>query len=213
MISLKLITALILAVLGICERSLFNLKSEMKQGQEELIREKAVEVRHLGSRTTSDTAITSSPTVNCYRSRQFTPGVISQTSLVSDPFPIAPKKTSNSGRPRFHLTDKEIDEICFTFHLLLSQKLYPTAQRLLDSILALHSDFSMRSTSSLLRRMKKIGFRYTATSKTKIPLDGISFVAQRAYYFRKMNELRLENAKVFFHDETWTNAGDERKSL
>ena len=145
MILLNLTTARILAVLGVSERSLFNLKSEMKQAQEEeLIREKSIEVRHLRSRTTSDTAINSSSIVNRHRSRRFIPGSISQTSFASVSLTIAPKKFCNSGRPRLHLTDEEIDEICFTFHLLLSQKLYHTAQRLTDSILAIDPDLPIK---------------------------------------------------------------------
>jgi hypothetical protein len=93
------------------------------------------------------------------------------------------------------------------------KKTYPTTQILLDHLLALHPDFPIASRTSLWRYMKKIGFRFKCTSKVKIPLDNVRFVAQRAHFFRKMDELRGSNAKVFFHDETWTNAGDERQSV
>ncbi|CAF1520726.1 unnamed protein product, partial [Rotaria sordida] len=38
-------------------------------------------------------------------------------------------------------------------------------------------------------------------------------VAQRAYFFRKMDHLRQENAHVYYHDETWCNMGEEKKSI
>ena len=43
--------------------------------------------------------------------------------------------------------------------------------------------------------MKKLGFRYKVSSKLGIPLDGISFVAQRAYFLRIINDLRRDCAK------------------
>ncbi|CAF3911271.1 unnamed protein product [Rotaria sordida] len=38
-------------------------------------------------------------------------------------------------------------------------------------------------------------------------------VAQRAYFFRKMDHLRQENARVYYDDETWCNMGEEKKSI
>ena len=49
--------------------------------------------------------------------------------------------------------------------------------------------------------MKKLGFRYKTSSKLERPLDGIIFVAQRAYFFRKINDRRCDVTKMFFHDE------------
>ena len=218
MIPLSLTTARLIAVLGVSERSLFNLKAEMKQLSEEqelLNRKEATEVRQLRSRASSSASATSKspPVVRSHRLRQFSTASITQTSFVTVPSPLPPKKISNSGRRRILLSEAEEDEIRFTFHLLLSQKTYPTTQILLDHLLALHPDFPIASRASLWRYMKKIGFRFKGTSKVKIALDNISFVAQRAHFFRKMDELRRSNAKVFFHDETWTNASDERRSV
>ncbi|CAF2812906.1 unnamed protein product [Rotaria sp. Silwood2] len=47
----------------------------------------------------------------------------------------------------------------------------------------------------------------------KIPLDDISFIAARARYFRILDELRADNAIIFYQDETWSNAGDEKRSI
>jgi hypothetical protein len=40
------------------------------------------------------------------------------------------------------------------------------------------------------------------TSKVKVAPDDNSFVAQRAFYFRKLDELRKAGALIMFHDET-----------
>lgn len=47
----------------------------------------------------------------------------------------------------------------------------------------------------------------------KIPLDDISFIAARAKYFRILDELRADDAMIFYQDETWSNAGDEKRSI
>jgi hypothetical protein len=219
MIPLNLTTARLVAMLGIPERSLLTLKAEMKhlRVQQQLldVKEATTNDRQLRSRTSS-TASTSSkspPVVRSHRSRHFSTASIIKMNFVSVPSPIPPKKISNVGRPRTRLSEVEVDEIRFTFHLLLSQKIYPTTQILLDHLLSLHPDFPVVSRTSLWRCMKKIGFRFKPASKVKIPLDGICFVAQRACFFRKMDALRHSNAKIFFHDETWTNGGDERRYL
>jgi hypothetical protein len=47
----------------------------------------------------------------------------------------------------------------------------------------------------------------------KIPLDDISSVAARAKYFRILDELHADNAMIFYQDETWSSAGDEKRSI
>ena len=47
----------------------------------------------------------------------------------------------------------------------------------------------------------------------KIPLDDISFIAARTRYFRILDELRADNAIIFYQDETWSNAGDKKRSI
>ena len=152
-------------------------------------------------------------TVYYCRKHEFSTTHISQISFVSVPSPVLPKKIANCGRPEIHISEEEADEIRFTLHLLLSQKLYPTTQRLLDHLIAFHPNFPVTSTTSLLRCMKKLSFRYKTSSKLEIRLDGIIFVAQCAYFFRNTNNLRRDDAKILFHDETWTNVGDERRSV
>ena len=46
-----------------------------------------------------------------------------------------------------------------------------------------------------------------------IPLDDISFVAARAKYFRRLEELREDNAIIFYQDETWSTVGDEKRNI
>ena len=61
--------------------------------------------------------------------------------------------------------------------------------------------------------MKLLGFSYKQTSKVPIPLDPVSFVAQRAAYFRRLDELREAKAHLYYHDETWCNIGEEKRSV
>ncbi|CAF4158504.1 unnamed protein product [Rotaria sp. Silwood2] len=90
--------------------------------------------RQLRSPASSTASATlKSPTVaRFHRNRRFSIALITQTNFVSIPLPIPLKKISNSGRPRVRLSEEEADEIRFTFHLLLSEKNYPTTQILLN---------------------------------------------------------------------------------
>jgi hypothetical protein len=47
----------------------------------------------------------------------------------------------------------------------------------------------------------------------KIPLDDISSVAARAKYFRILDKLHADNTMIFYQDETWSSAGDEKRSI
>ena len=61
--------------------------------------------------------------------------------------------------------------------------------------------------------MKRLDFSYKETTKVPILLDLVSFVAQRAAYFRRLDELREANAHLYCHDETWYNVGEEKRLL
>ena len=61
--------------------------------------------------------------------------------------------------------------------------------------------------------MKQLGFSYKQTSKVPIPLDLVPFIAQRAAYFRRLDELREANAHLYYHDEMWCNVGEVKRSL
>jgi hypothetical protein len=127
------------------------------------------------------------------------------------PSPTSPKKKGNSGRKKIVLTEYEEDQIRYQFHLLLASKQYPTTAKLLTRLLEDVPDFPVQSERTLLRYMHQLGFKYKATSKIAIPLDATSFVAARAKYFRYLNDLRTNDVVMYYHDETWTNSGDEQR--
>ena len=64
---------------------------------------------------------------------------------------------------------------------------------------------------SLWRWMKRLGFEYNRVSKVSTPLDSVSFMAQRAKYFEKLDEIRSNGSLIFYHDETWANSGEEKR--
>ena len=153
MIPLKPTTTRILTVLSIFEKLLFNLSAEIKQVQEEQKKKdeiKVIEPNRLRSRAVSDTSISStlSATVHYCRKHQLSTTYISQINFVSVHSPVSPKEIASCSRPQIHILE-EADEIRFIFHLLLSQNLYPTTQRLLGHITGLHPNFPVTSTKSL----------------------------------------------------------------
>ena len=210
MIPLNLTTPGLVAMLGISEHSMSSLKAEMKRLLEmkQSDQRNITKNRELRARLTSTYSSTSrSPLVSrSHRNRKFTTVSIGQTSLFSVPTPMPPNRISNSHRPRTYLTE-EVDEVRFTFHLLLAERMYPTTELLISRLLSLHLNFPIVSRTSLWRYVKKTGFLYKTANKVKVPLDDIKFVAQRAFFFQKIDELRRNNTKIFFHAETWTNDG------
>ena len=61
--------------------------------------------------------------------------------------------------------------------------------------------------------MKRLGFVYKQTKKVPAPLDPLSFVAQRAAYFRRLDDLRTSDAFICYHNETCCHVGEERSSI
>lgn len=61
--------------------------------------------------------------------------------------------------------------------------------------------------------MRALGFEYKKTNKLVVPLDATSLIAQRAVYFRRLDKLRNDNAFIYYHDETWCNVGEEKRSI
>ena len=88
---------------------------------------KPIEPLQLHSRTVSDTFIssTSSATVHYCRKHQLSTTYISQINFVSVHSPVSLKEIANCSRPQIRISEEEADEVRLTFHLFLSQKLYP----------------------------------------------------------------------------------------
>ena len=199
-------TARITTILGISNGSLSILKKEMKNAHAlQEAEKKKEEAKCLRIRSTSE----SLPTNISHKKHDVTPWTSSYE--INAVRPKAPRKIP--GRSSIHLSEEANDEIRFQFHLLLAEKIYPTIDILLERLLAAHSDFPVHSETNLRRHMHRLGFSYKKTSKVKVALDDNSFVAQRAFYFRKLDELRKAGALIMFHDETWVNMGEEKRSI
>jgi hypothetical protein len=96
---------------------------------------------------------------------------------------------------------------------MLAEKMYPTAAKLLHSLQENDATFPIQSKTSLWRWMKQFGFEYKRNSKILIPLDSVSFMAQRAKYFAKLDEIRSNGTVIYYHDETWANSGEEKRII
>ena len=108
-------------------------------------------------------------------------------------FTVPLRKTGNPGRPSLVVTETDEDTIRHHFHLLLTEKRYLTITNLLENIHYEHSNFPIQSQTTLWRHVKRLGFPYKQTSKVPIPFDSLSFIVQRAAYFRRFDELREAN--------------------
>ncbi|CAF2118264.1 unnamed protein product [Rotaria magnacalcarata] len=110
--------------------------------------------------------------------------------------PTALSPVSRSGRPKAPITIFEQDTIRLTFHYLLKNKMYPTIENILSRLLTEYPEFPIQSKTSLRREMKALAFQ-----------------AQRAVYFRKIDELRSSNFILYYHDETWLSKNEEKTAI
>jgi hypothetical protein len=83
----------------------------------------------------------------------------------------------------------------FHAHFLLAEHIYPTTGKILVRILIKDADFPIRSTTSLWRWIRKIGFVYKRVSKVVVPLDTSARIAACARYFAIIDELRTNGSR------------------
>jgi hypothetical protein len=188
----------LVAMLGISLHSVNNLKHEMlsETVSEESMDAPAYTLRSRKRDSLPAATLTSATTTN-----------------VAWPNPSSPKKTGHSGRSSIRLSEYGEDMIRYQFNLMLAEKIYPTLDRLLSRLLSDYQDFPIHSRNTLAKIMRELGFTYSKTSTATIPLDSTFCIAQRAYYFRQLNEFRANRTLLFWHDETWTNSGEEKRTI
>jgi hypothetical protein len=200
-------TARLIEMLGISEASIGRLQKELAEQQQKHNEDTKEEPIRPRTRTQS-----ASVSTRPHRKRRWS-SVVFTDSLPTIPPPIRPRKKGSSGRPPFVLSEVAEDTIRYHFHLILAEKCYPTIVNLLASIHDEYPDFPIQSKTTLWRHLKRLGFSYKQTNKVPVPLESISFVAQRAAYFRRLDELRGASTNLYYHDETWCNVGEEKRSV
>ncbi|CAF4571633.1 unnamed protein product, partial [Rotaria sp. Silwood2] len=200
----------IMAALQISHGSLVNLKNELKQLEEE--QQKVLEQQLLKEQQQQRPFVLAQKYKNERLRRRssspYTIPTIDQSRSTNTPRPAA-KSPAKRGGP----TNLKISLTEYYFHLLLAEKIYPNTSKLLTRILIDNPNFPVKSITSLWRVMKKIGFSYRRTSTICVPMDSTDFIAQRASYFRKLDEIRLSGTLIFYHDETWINSGEEKRAV
>ena len=199
--------ARLMKMLGIEEASIGRLKKELAEQRQEQ-KEKLEEAVDRPRTRTQSAAVPS----QSHRKRRWSSVALTDT-ISTIPFQVPPHKTGNSDRPPLVLTEMAEDTIRYLFHLILAEKRYAAIINLLSSIHNEHSNFPIQSQTTLWRHMKRLGFSYKQTIKVPIPLDSVSFITLRTAYFRKLNKSLEANAYLYYHDETWCNVGEEKRSL
>ncbi|CAF4780937.1 unnamed protein product [Rotaria socialis] len=127
--------------------------------------------------------------------------------------PVAKPPQIRGGNLPKTFSEEVENAIRHQFHVLLTKKVYPTVEILFNQLHATYPDFPILSKTSLREYMHMLGFTFKQISNTKIPLEGIEIEAQRAIFYRKMGNLRSTGAHIFYHDETWSNASEEKRSI
>ena len=171
-------------MLDITEASVGRLKNELPEQRQEQKEKLNEVVDHPRTRTQSAAVPNRS-----HRKRRWSS--VALTDIVSTiPFPVpAEQNKRNSSRPALVVTKKAESTIRYHFHLILTEKCYPTIINLLASIHDEHLNFPIQLQATLWRRMKRLGFPYKKTSKVPIPLDSASLIAQYTAHFLRFDKL------------------------
>ncbi|CAF1293209.1 unnamed protein product [Adineta ricciae] len=84
-----------------------------------------------------------------------------------------------------------------------------------EILFSMHSIFRINQLKRIdeSSQLFELGFIYQRTSKIKIALDSQAFVAARAKYFQTLEELRAANVHLYYHDETWINLREVKRSI
>ncbi|CAF1013487.1 unnamed protein product [Didymodactylos carnosus] len=201
-----------MTMLGISKGAIYNLKKELHELENSHEKEENPE-EPPRRRTRSETTLPPRPSAqkraHSRKSYASSSTTASATSLI--PTPVSPLKKGHSERSKIILSEYAKDTIRLTVHLMLCQKEYPTVRKFLDRLLSLYEDFPVRSTMTLWRWMKRIGFKYRSVNKIKTPLDSTFYMAARSKYFREIQEIRDNNVIHYFHDESWTYQKEEKR--
>ncbi|CAF2860339.1 unnamed protein product [Rotaria sp. Silwood2] len=138
----------------------------------------------------------------------------SRTTTVEDETEFSraksPNRPGHSGRPNIVLSEYGKDMLRYELHELLSEKQYPTLHRLLTRLKKDLPDFPINSITTLSKYLKELGFVYRRNASVKTILDSTYFIAERARYFHRLNELEEKGAVIYYQDETWFNLNEKR---
>jgi hypothetical protein len=103
--------------------------------------------------------------------RKWHQSVLDAISFVSVPEPTPPQKFGNVGRKSIILSALPEDTIRYVFHQMFEEKIYPKITTVLPRLHAEQSDFPIETESTLLKKMKEIGFKYRKPAKITMALE------------------------------------------
>lgn len=144
----------------------------------------------------------------CGVSRWTVQRVCEEASQFSEPSPKfdSPRKSIKRKRPATELDDFDKDFLRRSVHEFYDRGEYPTSSKI-RKIMEEKTGY-VGSQTSILRVMKKLGFKYTkGNDGRKFLMERRDIVAARADFLRKMHDLRAsaDTRPIYYLDETWVN--------
>ncbi|KAE8736690.1 hypothetical protein FOCC_FOCC017855, partial [Frankliniella occidentalis] len=157
-----------------------------------------------------------SPTQACKKTAHLTgTGYVTVLKIKSDFDAGKQAVTPGKKRPRLeHLSQKRtvvyghdvVNGVRRLVHSFFRRNEAPTLQKIKAE---LDKDISLptMSTTTIRRFLCDIGFVYCKRKRNSAFLERSDLIDWRRRYLRQMQKLRAQNAKIFYLDETWINAG------
>ncbi|CAF1489312.1 unnamed protein product [Adineta ricciae] len=129
------------------------------------------------------------------------------------PQALFPEKQMHSGRPNIVLSEQGKDLSRVKFDKLVQEKVYPTLEKLLKRLTEQYADFPIYSTSTLCKKNEEPWFRIPTNIKDKNCIGFTSFCCDKREIFQILEEFRKDNVYLYYHDETWINLREVKRSI
>ncbi|XP_072389400.1 uncharacterized protein [Diabrotica undecimpunctata] len=105
-----------------------------------------------------------------------------------------------------HLNETKMNLIRRTLHILFLENKPPTIKK--GKAKLLENDMIPPMSREILRTvLHKLKFRYTKRSWQSILIDKEEIVSWRRRYMHTIRDYRVSKRKIYYHNETWINAG------
>ncbi|CAF1219927.1 unnamed protein product [Adineta ricciae] len=216
-------------MLNISERSVYRLThelhhsrcKEMKKISQERKEMGETSVKNLRSRTIVYSTLkrqqysTSNAPAKILCRRHTASSTYPSTNHVDHLVPQAlfPEKQMHSGRPNIVLSEQGKDLSRVKFDKLVQEKVYPTLEKLLKRLTEQYADFPIYSTSTLCKKNEEPWFRIPTNIKDKNCIGFTSFCCDKREIFQILEEFRKDNVYLYYHDETWINLREVKRSI
>ncbi|RWS20990.1 uncharacterized protein B4U80_05324 [Leptotrombidium deliense] len=117
------------------------------------------------------------------------------------------EEVENRTPRRVIIGEEEIDLLCKIIHSFYAENKPPTLDMISEQFFEQYGDTCSKHT--IYRSLKRNGFRWRKIKNNMcVVIEKPRLVEWRKSFIHKMRQLRIENRRIYYTDETWYNTAD-----